>query len=51
MSRTVRGRRVTGSRRAGYGLKDGSGGGVGRAGGLRRNRTSTCRHPNLRKKK
>lgn len=43
----------TGGRRrpAGYGRKDGSGKGVGRAGGLRRNKTSVCRHPNLLQKR
>jgi len=31
--------------RTGNGLKNGSGKGVGRSGGLRRNKTATCRHP------
>jgi len=38
-------------RRTGYGLKDGSGRGQGRAGGARRNKTTKCRHPKLRKKR
>jgi len=33
-------------RRKGRGMKDGSGKGKGMTGGLRRNKTSTCRHPN-----
>jgi len=37
--------------RRGYGLKDGSGKGVGRAGGRRRNKTAKCRHPRLKAKR
>ena len=32
-------------KRNGNGLKDGSGKGKGKAGGLRKNKTSKCRHP------
>jgi len=35
----------SGGRGKGYGLKDGSGKGKGKAGGLRKNKTSKCRHP------
>ena len=41
-------RRVVRKSRAGYGLKDGSGRGR-KAGGRGRNRTSTCRHPAIKK--
>ena len=42
---------VTRRRPAGFGLKNGSGRGIGRVGGARRNKTSVCRHPNLKKRR
>ena len=36
--------------RKGYGLKDGSRKGL-KLGGRGRNKTSTCRHPNIKKKR
>jgi len=35
----------SGGRGKGFCLKDGSGKGKGRPGGLRKNKTATCRHP------